>query len=211
MHRSKIFFLALVTAGSLAFAEDSTSKPTTQSTADLASDIANVATSSPKSALKAYNLAMRLGDFAGMLALQHAVTDDELHVARASSQSDLQVAALEQAARDKFGEAGEKQIAAAIGDEDDSAVDAAKETITGSTAQLQFSSDPPVPMIRINDRWAVDVAASIREFNGDADALCDQVIRRGSAAKVTAQEIVAGQFAEAAAAVEALKSRLKES
>ena len=152
--------------------------PTTTSTTTQSTDAS--ATNSPKSALKAYNLAMRNGDVAGMMALQHTVSDDELHRARCNSQADLQVAALEQAARDKFGEAGEKQIAAAMNDEDDAAVDAAKETINGSHAEVQFlDSDSPVPMIRSGDRWALDVQATLRASNGDANSACDQIIRPG--------------------------------
>ena len=167
---------------------------------------------SPKSSLKAYNLAMRNGDVASMLALQHAITDDEKHVARCSSQSDLQIAILEHAASDKFGDDGEKQLATAVDDLDDAAVDAAHETIAGDHASITFADDgAPIPMIRSGTGWAIDVGAMLKVYKGTPDELCDSVIRRGSVAKVTAQEINAGQFATASAAVAALKSRLKES
>jgi hypothetical protein len=204
MHpRSIVLAIAILPAlTTIASADEptTTSQPTTAS-----------AITSPKSALKAYNLAMRNGDIPSMMALQHAVTDDELHIARCGSQSDLQVAALEQAARDKFGDAGEKQIAAAIEDEDDAAIDSATEKIKGSHAKILFpGQDSPTLMVRAGDGWAVDIAATLRESRTTADDLCVSIIRRGSVAKVTAQEIVAGQFNSISAAVEAIKSRLKE-
>ena len=65
---------------------------------------------SPKSALKAYNAAMRAGDVDGIVALQHATNETEQRVARAVARSEVYVGSLLQAARMKFGDAGAAKV-----------------------------------------------------------------------------------------------------
>ena len=199
-----IFALLCVTfIGHLAPASEST-EPSTTTTSAVIED-------SPKAALKAYNAAMRAGDVAGMVSLQYATNDDERRVARSCAQSDLEVGRLIKTARDKFGDDAAKKVSEAINDEGDDDIDAAQEKVDGSHAGITFAgSDDPSPLIRVNGVWKVDIAAMLKQFDGTADALSDEVIRRGSAAKVTTQELVAGQYPTADAMIDALKTRLKD-
>jgi hypothetical protein len=172
---------------------------------------ATVTEDSPKSALKGYNAAMRAGDVAGMVSLQYATNDDERHVARSCAQSDLEVGRLIKTAREKFGDDAGKKVSQAISDEGDDDIDAAQQTVDGSHGGVTFAGGgDPTPMILVDGNWKVDIAAMLKQYDGGADAFSDQVIRRGSAAKVTAQELLAGQFANADALVDALKNRMKD-
>jgi hypothetical protein len=182
-----------------------------ESTQPTTAEAAQVVEDSPKAALKAYNAAMRSGDVAAMVSLQNATDDDQRRVARSCAQSDLEVGRLIKTARDKFGDAAAKKISQAINDEGDDDIDAATETINGNHGGVAFAgSDEPTPLIRVNDAWKVDIAAMLKEFDGGADALSDQMIHRGSAAKVTTQELTAGQYSSIDATVDALKDRLKD-
>lgn len=176
-----------------------------------AATIASVAEESPKAALKAYNAAMRAGDVAGMVGMNYATNDDERRVARACAQSDLEVGRLIAAARDRFGDDAAKRVSEAINDEGDADIDAGTETINGNHGGVTFvGGDEPSPLIKVNGQWKVDVGAMIKQFSGPPDQLADSVIERGSAAKVTRQELVAGQYPSVDALVDALKSRLKD-
>jgi hypothetical protein len=167
---------------------------------------------SPKAALKAYNAAMRTGDVAGMVALQYAKDDDERHVARACAQSDLEVGRLIQTTRQRFGDDAAKAISQAINDEGDADIDAAAQNIDGTHGGVTFvGAAGATPMIRADGGWKVDIAAMLKQYDGTADQLSDQVIRRGSAAKVTTQELIAGHYTTVDAVVTALKARLKDS
>jgi hypothetical protein len=182
-----------------------------ESTQPASATSATVIEDSPKGALKAYNAAMRAGDVAGMVSLQYATNDDERRVARSCAQSDLEVGKLIQTTRGKFGDDAAKKISQTINDEGDDDIDAGSQTIDGDHGGVTFAgSDDPTPMIRVAGAWKVDIAAMLKQFDGTADGLSDQVIRRGSAAKVTTQELIAGQYANIDAEVEALKDRLKD-
>jgi hypothetical protein len=196
-------FLSIGLAAQFVRASDST-EPAQATTAAVLED-------SPKGALKSYNAAMRSGDVAAMVSLQYATNDDERRVARSCAQSDLEVGKLIKTAREKFGDDAAKKVSEAINDEGDDDIDAAKETVDGTHGGVTFEgSDDPTPLIRVDGAWKVDIAAMLKQFDGTADALSDQVIRRGSAAKVTTQELVAGQYTTADAMVDALKTRLKD-
>jgi hypothetical protein len=201
--RSLLWVISLSVTTQFVRASEST-QPTTAEAAQVIQD-------SPKSALKAYNAAMRTGDVAAMVSLQNATDDDQRRVARSCAQSDLEVGRLIETARDKFGDAAAKKVSQAINDEGDDDVDAATETINGNHGDVAFAgSDEPTPLIRVGGAWKVDIAAMLKEFDGGADALSDQVIHRGSAAKVTTQELIAGQYSSIDATVDALKDRLKD-
>ena len=104
-----------------------------------------------------------------------------------------------------------KKVSQAINDEGDDDVDAGRQTLNGTHGGVTFAgSDDPSPLIQVDGEWKVDIAAMLKQFDGTADAFSDQVIRRGSAAKVTTQELVAGQYPTADALVDALKIRLKD-
>jgi hypothetical protein len=198
-----VSFLSLGLTTQFVRASEST-QPTTAQAPQVVDD-------SPKAALKAYNAAMRSGDVAAMVSLQYATDDDQRRVARSSAQSDLEVGRLIKNARDKFGDDAAKQVSQAINDEGDDDIDAAQETINGDHGGVAFvGSDEPTPLIHVDGAWKVDIGAMLKEFDGGADALSDQVIRRGSAAKVTTQELIAGQYSSADALVSALKDRLKD-
>ena len=198
-----LLFMSLGPCVQLVRASEST-QPGTATTADVVED-------SPKAALKAYNAAMRSRDVAAMVSLQYATDDDQRHVARSCAQSDLEVGRLIKTTREKFGDDAAKKISQAINDEGDDDIDAAQETINGDHGGVAFAgSDDPTPMVRVDGAWKVDIAAMLKDFDGTADTFSDQVIRRGSAAKVTAQELVAGQYPSADAVVSALKDRLKD-
>ena len=182
-----------------------------ETTEPAAPTTAAVIVDSPKAALKAYNAAMRSGDVAAMVDLQNATNDDERRVARSCAQSDLEVGRLIKTTRDKFGDDAAKKISEAINDEGDDDIDAASETINGDLGGVTFAgSSDPTPMIHVDGAWKVDIAAMLKDFDGNAATLSDQVIHRGSAAKVTTQELVAGQYSSADALVDALKNRLKD-
>jgi hypothetical protein len=201
--RYLLSFLSITLAAQFVRASEST-QPAPATAAAVVED-------SPKGALKAYNAAMRSGDVAGMVSLQYATNDDERRVARSCAQSDLEVGKLIQTTRDKFGDDAAKKISETINDEGDDDIDAGSQTIDGDHGDVTFvGSDDPTPMIRADGGWKVDIAAMLKQFDGTADALSDQVIRRGSAAKVTTQELLAGQYANIDAEVDALKDRLKD-
>jgi len=197
-------FLSITLAAPFLLASESTEPVPATTTAAVVED-------SPKAALKAYNAAMRAGDVAAMVSLQYATDDDERRVARSCAQSDLEVGRLIKTSREKFGDDAAKKVSETINDEGDDDIDAAGETVNGTHGGVTFvGSDDPTPLIRVDGAWKVDIAAMLKQFDGTADALSDEVIRRGSAAKVTTQELVAGQFASADALVDALKTRLKD-
>ena len=113
--------------------------------------------------------------------------------------------------REKFGDDAAKKISQAINDEGDEDVDAASQTIKGDHGGVTFvGGGDPSPLIRVDGAWKIDVGAMLKQYDGTAEVLSDQVIRRGSAAKVTTQELVAGQYPSADALVDALKNRLKD-
>jgi hypothetical protein len=154
---------------------------------------------------------MRTGDVATMVALQYATNDDERLVARSCAQSDFEVGKLIRTTREKFGDDAAKKISIAISDEGDDDVDAASQTIIGDHAGITFpGGGDPSPLIRADDAWKIDVATMLKQYDGTAQTLSDQVIRRGSAAKVTTQELLAGQYANPDALIDALKDRLKD-
>jgi hypothetical protein len=166
---------------------------------------------SPKAALKAYNAAMRSGDVAAMVSLQYATNDDQRRVARSCAQSDMEVGKLIKTTLEKLGDDAAKKVSDAINDEGDDDIDTAQQTINGTHGGVTFAgSDDPTPLIRIDGTWKIDIAEMLKQFDGTADQLSDQVIRRGSAAKVTTQELVAGQYPTADAMIDVLKTRLKD-
>ena len=201
--RYLLSFLAIGLASSFVRAQAST-EPLAPATEAVIQD-------SPKGALKAYNAAMRTGDVATMVLLQSATNDDERLVARSCAQSDMEVGKLIRTAREKFGDDAAKKVSLAVNDEGDDDVDAATETVNGDHGGVTFAGGgDPSPLIRVNGTWKIDVAAMLKQYDGPAEALSDQVIHRGSAAKVTAQELLAGQYATPDALVNALKERLKD-
>jgi hypothetical protein len=201
--RTLVSFLFITTTAQFVRASESTQPAPTTAPA--------IVDDSPKGALKAYNAAMRAGDVAGMVSLQYATNDDERRVARSCAQSDLEVGKMIQSTRDKFGDDAAKKISDAINDEGDADIEAGTETVDGTHGGVTFAgSNDPTPMIRADGGWKVDIGAMLKQFDGTADALSDQVIRRGSAAKVTTQELVAGQYATIDAEVGALNGRLKD-
>jgi hypothetical protein len=201
--RYLLIFISVALAAQPVLASETTEPAATTTSA--------VIEDSPKGALKAYNAAMRAGDVAGMVALQYATNDDERRVARSCAQSDLEVGRLIKTAREKFGEDAAKKVSEAINDEGDDDIDAGTETVNGTHGGVTFAgSDDPSPLIKVDGTWKVDIAAMLKQFDGTADALSDQVIHRGSAAKVTTQELIDGQYGSADALVDALKNRLKD-
>jgi hypothetical protein len=196
-------FTSLIFASSFVRASASTA-PASPTTAAVIED-------SPKAALKAYNAAMRTGDVATMVALQYATNDDERLVARSCAQSDYEVGKLIRTTREKFGDDAAKKISIAINDEGDDDVDAAAQTIIGDHGGVTFAGGgDPSPLIRVDGVWKIDVATMLKQYDGTPQTLSDEVIRRGSAAKVTTQELLAGQYATPDALVDALKDRLKD-
>jgi hypothetical protein len=201
--RYLLCFLSIGLASSFVRAQAST-EPAPPATAAVIQD-------SPKGALKTYNAAMRTGDVATMVSLQYATNDDERLVARSCAQSDMEVGKLIRTAREKFGDDAAKKVSLAVNDEGDDDVDAAAETVNGDHGGVAFvGGGDPSPLIRVNGTWKIDVAAMLKQYDGTAEALSDQVIHRGSAAKVTTQELVAGQYATADALVDAIRNRLKD-
>jgi uncharacterized protein with beta-barrel porin domain len=154
---------------------------------------------------------MRTGDVAAMVALQNATNDDERRVALSCAQSDAEVGRLIQITRETFGDDAARKVSEAVNDEGDAEVDAGKLAVNGKTASLTFvGSDSPTPMILVDGGWKIDIAALLKESDGTADSLSDSVIRRGSSAKITRQELVAGHYTTVDALVDALKDRLKD-
>ena len=196
-------FISLVFASSFVRASAST-QGSSSTTAAVVED-------SPKAALKTYNAAMRSGDVATMVSLQYATSDDERLVARSCAQSDMEVGKLIRTTREKFGDDAAKKISVAINDEGDDDVDAATQTILGDHGGVTFpGGGDPSPLIRVDGAWKIDVAAMLKQYDGTAQTLSDEVIRRGSAAKVTTQELLAGHYSTPDALVDALKDRLKD-
>src|SRR5688572_17252210 len=159
---------------------------------------------SPRSALKAYNAAMRAGDVDGIVALQHANNETEARVARVIAKSEVEVAKLLEAARAKFGASGAAAVGRAIGDISDADIDESSVTITGDRAVLRFGFGGAAPMIRADGEWKASVADTIRASGGGgggAQAAIDRFTRRGSFARALAQEIESGKVKTADDAV----------
>src|SRR5688572_6584210 len=157
---------------------------------------------SPRSALKAYNAAMRAGDVDGIVALQHANNETEARVARVIAKSEVEVAKLLEAARAKFGAAGVAAVGRAIGDVSDADIDQSAVTITGDRAVLRFPFGGVAPMVRADGEWKSSVAETIRASGGGAGGAgaggtaqnaIDRFTRRGSFASALAHDIAAGK------------------
>jgi len=164
---------------------------------------------SPKEALKAYNDTAAAGDADKLIAMQQANNDAERRVAQLMAATDIAVAKLERAASEKFGHAAKEKVAKAIHDATNADIDAADQTIEGDKARIKFKdSDSPTIMVKVEGTWKPDVSAAVEASGGDADAICDYLVKRTQTAEHAMQELTAGHYPDVDALVSAIKEKV---
>ncbi|MDB5295655.1 MAG: hypothetical protein JWO31_1638 [Phycisphaerales bacterium] len=147
-------------------------------------------TSTPKAAAKTFAAAMTTGDAD---AAKAASTGADAKMIESMANAFGSYKKLHDAAAAKFGEEG-KKLGAMGGSVDDDLVKKladATETITGDTATVAPKDGKAMKLKKVDGAWKVDMS----EMAGPMAALGSQMFdKMGKAAKVTADEIAAGQY-----------------
>jgi len=147
----------------------------------------------PAQGLKAYNAAIRAQDSDAMLSRIYVASANEDRLAKAMVRTDVCMGRLLKATREKFGDAGLKKMAAAVGDANDQDIDASPVTIDGDHAVIKL----PVggySMVRDGGQWKIDASALLLESREPPAEAADRVAQLGSRAQVLADAIAAGKF-----------------
>ena len=147
----------------------------------------------PAQGLKAYNAAIRAQDSDAMLSRIYVASANEDRLAKAMVRTDVCMGRLLKATREKFGDAGLKKMAAAVGDANDQDIDASPVTIDGDHAVIKL----PVggySMVRDGGQWKIDASALLLESREPPAEAADRVAQLGSRAQVLADAIDAGKF-----------------
>jgi hypothetical protein len=159
----------------------------------------------PAQGLKAYNAGIRAEDSDAMLGRIYAAGADEQRLARAMVRTDVCMGRLLKATRDKFGDAGLKKMAAAVGDASDEDIDAAPVTIDGDHAVIKL----PIAgyaMVRDGGRWKIDASSLLIGSGERATAAADRIAALGSRAQVLADAVAAGKYKSVDDVIEKFKS-----
>lgn len=170
---------------------------------------------SPKAALRALNLALRDGNASAVRKLFEPTDADSDRLIEAMANYSAALVALHKAALNAYGPDGANLVTGDINAQSAdglTAIDKAKVDADESHATVRFvgASDPPVQLVKIHGLWKLPVA----QLLGSADKLSQrgrikELQQQSAMAKLTADEIDAGQYREAPSRAAAVwRSRL---
>jgi hypothetical protein len=147
----------------------------------------------PAQGLKAYNAGIRAEDSDAMLGRIYIAGANEERLAKAMVRTDVCIGRLLKTTREKFGEAGLKKMAAAVGDANDEDIDASPVTIDGDHAVIKLPAGG-YSMVRDGGRWKIDASALLLGSREPSAAAADRIAQVGSRAQVLADAVAAGKF-----------------
>jgi hypothetical protein len=153
--------------------------------------------STPKGALRAYDASLPAGGIDAALAVYHADNDQERRAARALAEVDLATARVQQKVKEKFGPAAVDVFLHAARNVTQKDLDEADVKVDGDRATVIWkSSQPKVPMVKVDGKWRVSVAGVLANLGKDVDVdrlekTCHEVTRE---LKRTGEELSAGEY-----------------
>jgi hypothetical protein len=190
-----LFVMILLAAPTLATARlRTTTRPSTQDAEAV------------KAGLHTYNKHMLAGDIKGMIADQHATTENGKRFAAATAESDAAVGRLEKLVQRRWGDEPRNWVAATIGDATDDVADGADVLIVGDKATVHFKTGGSNPMLKTNGKWRIDADAQAAEVS-DMDAAIESMKQRTETAKQAVTDIRSGKYSTVDQLVAALREK----
>ncbi len=143
-------------------------RPTTASTTQPAD--------SPKAALRQWDHRFETCGMETAMQAFHTTNVKEEKLARAMARLSVAMGRMQKAAREKWDAAAATRVVHAAGDATASDIDRAGEEIDKNHAVVSFVDDEfdPIPMVRVDGVWKVDVRALIDDIDGDLDGVCSR-------------------------------------
>jgi hypothetical protein len=128
-----------------------------------------------KQAVLGQDAAAKSGDVEQDLSFYHADGEQQQKLARAMAQSDVALAKLEKAVKERFGADLASAVVEAAGSETVAKLESVSAKIDGDHATLElFDRATFVPMVRVDGKWKISLVAWIKDYKaGDVDHLID--------------------------------------
>jgi hypothetical protein len=163
--------------------------------------------STPKGTMKAFYEAMESGDATAVRGFFHAATDAEKALADAYAAQLTAAKALGDAAKAKFGAAGDALSKGLPLRDEIAKLDAAEVSVNGDRATINIAGQPnPLRLIKVEGRWRLALADFAGEnLPGQTAALKDMA----AALQTIATDIQADKFPAPADAQRALQQKLQ--
>jgi hypothetical protein len=164
---------------------------------------------SPKKALKYFDKVGADPHVDRQTLFYNATNDNERKVAKAFASVDLALAKLRKLANTRFDNAAGDAMVHALRDVTAEDIDNASEDVQGDKATVSGKYfGEPLPMIKVNGAWKIDLNASLTRSKADPDVLIDICEKIVDVIERTEQEVMADKYANASLLERSIKRRV---